>query len=183
MNAGLSSVPMTNATCHPERPDVGGGDCADCVLEGIDDMSWEMMDGPQGKVCSSCGEKRPDTDFHKNQTTCKACVRLRRYGLTHAGYEILLEEQDRQCAVCSAREEEVVFAVDHDHATGVVRGLLCGPCNRALGLLRDDPELVRRAAEYLTMPPTAGSFEFNLGGCGCFPSQPRWTVGQVERTG
>jgi hypothetical protein len=39
--------------------------------------------------------------------------------------------------------------LDHDHATGVVRGMLCFPCNAAIGHLRDDPQVVRRAAAYL----------------------------------
>ncbi|MGK2948022.1 MAG: endonuclease domain-containing protein, partial [Acidimicrobiales bacterium] len=45
--------------------------------------------------------------------------------------------------------EDRPLVVDHDHRTGAVRGLLCGPCNRAIGLLRDSPVVCRLAAEYL----------------------------------
>lgn len=41
------------------------------------------------------------------------------------------------------------LAVDHDHETGCLRGLLCEGCNRGIGLLRDDPDLLRRAADYI----------------------------------
>ena len=50
------------------------------------------------------------------------------------------------CAIC--REAPAVH-VDHDHATGEVRGMLCFPCNAAIGHLRDDPRVVRAAAAYL----------------------------------
>ena len=50
------------------------------------------------------------------------------------------------CAIC--RQAPAVH-VDHDHATGTVRGLLCFPCNAAIGHLRDDPQIMRRAAAYL----------------------------------
>lgn len=69
------------------------------------------------------------------------------YGLTEAGYEALLEFQARRCPICLSEQRPLV--VDHDHQTGAVRGLLCGPCNRAIGLLRDSPVVCRLAAEYL----------------------------------
>lgn len=77
-----------------------------------------------------------------------------RYGLTLEQYEALWQRQDGRCAVC--RRELVEGAgrtratcVDHDHDTGAVRGLLCQTCNRALGLLGDNLEVVRRALDYL----------------------------------
>jgi len=84
-------------------------------------------------------------------------MRLRRlYGITIEDYEALLARQDGRCAICRADqpggtqpEDRVSWHVDHDHATGAVRGLLCNRCNRAVGLLRDDPEVCRRAAGYL----------------------------------
>ena len=68
------------------------------------------------------------------------------YGLEPAAYEALLALQDRLCAICL---RELVLEVDHDHTTGVVRALLCGHCNRGLGHYKDDPVLLRAAADYL----------------------------------
>lgn len=75
----------------------------------------------------------------------------RKYGMTQADYDALLEAQAGGCAVCGGpptRNREW-FDVDHCHATGVVRGLLCSSCNRSIGLLGDDPARMRAAAEYL----------------------------------
>lgn len=51
------------------------------------------------------------------------------------------------CAICGSTEKR--FHVDHSHQTGVVRGLLCGPCNHTLGLMQDEPARLRAAAAYL----------------------------------
>jgi hypothetical protein len=75
---------------------------------------------------------------------------MRKYGMTLADYERMFEAQGGVCAICGeARPEERTLHVDHDHATGVIRGLLCFRCNNALGDFREEYELFRRAAEYL----------------------------------
>jgi hypothetical protein len=71
---------------------------------------------------------------------------LRKYGLGIHDYDVLRQRQDNRCAICQ-RERSLV--VDHDHVTGKVRGLLCDPCNWALGHMEDDRERLRRAIEYL----------------------------------
>lgn len=73
----------------------------------------------------------------------------RTYGISKIEWETLLAAQGEKCAVCSVPFEGVNPCVDHDHETGEVRGLLCGTCNTGLGMFRDDPELLKRAAEYL----------------------------------
>ena len=74
----------------------------------------------------------------------------RKYGITVADYEAIREAQQGRCALCGAMPTESMH-VDHCHKTGRVRGLLCGHCNKGLGLFRDDPELLRRAIAYLRM--------------------------------
>lgn len=71
---------------------------------------------------------------------------LKQYGLTLEDERGMFRRQGGLCAICRARPAK---AVDHDHATGRVRGLLCGPCNRGLGLFHDQKEVLRRALEYL----------------------------------
>lgn len=77
---------------------------------------------------------------------------IRRYGITTAEYETLLEAQNGVCAICARPESSSRYgylAVDHDHETGVVRGLLCGGCNKALGGFGDSEELLAKAIAYL----------------------------------
>lgn len=81
-------------------------------------------------------------------------MNLKRFGLTPERYEEILEQQGGVCAVCGQPETKrnqfgvVSLAVDHDHETGQVRGLICMLCNRALGMLGDSPDTVRRLADY-----------------------------------
>jgi hypothetical protein len=76
-------------------------------------------------------------------------VHLRRaYGISIKDYNAILASQGNRCAICRAEADETL-TVDHCHVTGRVRGLLCSPCNRALGFFEDSPERLRRAAEYL----------------------------------
>ena len=77
----------------------------------------------------------------------------RHYGLTPEAFDRIFDEQGRTCAICGAEEakDERGFRphVDHCHATGRVRGILCGRCNKGLGLFHDDAGLIKRAISYL----------------------------------
>lgn len=61
----------------------------------------------------------------------------------------MYDSQMGLCSICQKPECNIKLAVDHDHETGKVRGLLCKRCNMAIGLLDDDPHVVTRAALYL----------------------------------
>jgi hypothetical protein len=80
----------------------------------------------------------------------------RNYGITQADYERMKKAQGYLCHLCGgegflmdSKRHHQTLCVDHDHDTGKVRKLLCHNCNRALGLLKDDPSLMRKAAEYI----------------------------------
>lgn len=74
------------------------------------------------------------------------------FGMTVDEYEVLLAEQGGVCAICGSPPKKVRLAVDHDHKTGMVRGLLCGQCNRRLGE-RVTSAWLLAAYEYLDTPP------------------------------
>lgn len=128
------------------------------------------------RLCRGCKRTLPTEGFPRDATKasghgsmCKDCKRdragdrreyfrtyhLAERGMTAETYDELLNAQDGVCAIC--REPETLvrrgrverLTVDHDHETDVVRGLLCHRCNTAVGLLRDDPDLLRAAILYL----------------------------------
>jgi hypothetical protein len=77
------------------------------------------------------------------------------YGITAEEYAKILDAQGGKCYLCQrATGARKRLSVDHDHKTGEVRGILCGPCNRdVLGHARDSIEFFERCIEYLTNPP------------------------------
>jgi hypothetical protein len=79
----------------------------------------------------------------------------RQYGITLEEYYKLKEFQNGGCAICGRQEEPDgrKLSIDHDHTTGIVRGILCYSCNRALGLFYDIPERLEKAAKYLRDNP------------------------------
>lgn len=85
----------------------------------------------------------------------------RDFGLSYSEFQLLLDVQGGVCALCrkasAVRTKASRLAVDHDHVTQKVRGLLCGKCNLALGLFNDDLATLRRAVEYLArhLPPAS----------------------------
>ena len=89
------------------------------------------------------------------QAKTKNAYLLRTYHITLAFFDQLRAFQDYKCASC--RRPENMFrtgmAVDHNHKTGEVRGLLCWSCNRLLGRFLDDDNLLLGMAHYITFAP------------------------------
>jgi hypothetical protein len=76
--------------------------------------------------------------------------RLKLYGITPQDFRRMLAKQGGVCAICKGPEPTgMALAVDHDHVTGRVRGLLCSNCNKGLGCFKDSPCALRTAALYL----------------------------------
>jgi hypothetical protein len=73
---------------------------------------------------------------------------FKRYGITIETYTSMCVAQDNRCAICHL--SELKLHVDHDHKTGLVRGLLCTSCNKMLGLAYDNPDILTEGASYLS---------------------------------
>lgn len=97
--------------------------------------------------------------FGKNRAKYYDQMMRAKYGIGEDDYQRILAEQGYVCAICS-RPERAMFsrgdvekvkrlAIDHCHATGVVRALLCQTCNQGVGSFGDDPAMLRSAADYI----------------------------------
>lgn len=95
--------------------------------------------------CFQCDKDQ----IQKHKISLKYGRIKRLYGLSKNAYLQLIEKQKSCCALCSKFEiDHFKFHVDHCHDTSIVRGLLCGTCNQGIGLLKHNPELLRKAALY-----------------------------------
>jgi hypothetical protein len=113
------------------------------------------------KRCTKCNRTLPLSAFNKaNKTSsgfescCSLCATLwRLYKLSHAEYMARYEAQQGLCAICrrpgAVANRADRLAVDHNHQTGEVRGLLCGKCNAAIAYLLESPAILQRAVAYL----------------------------------
>lgn len=118
------------------------------------------------KQCKRCKRPLPFSEFSASnqrndglQSYCRECNRdLARKGLHHreyslepGGYKSMLLAQGDCCAICGIASSELTkcLSVDHDHATGEIRALLCNKCNIAIGLIDDSSEIAERMAAYL----------------------------------
>ena len=117
------------------------------------------------RLCKSCNVEKPIDDFQKltyntSRFSCKACrveeakdYRFRKeYGISRDEYHEKRKEQNYSCVICNKHEDNHsrgTLFVDHDHETGKYRALLCTTCNTLLGMAKDSPELLEKAAEYL----------------------------------
>ena len=117
--------------------------------------------------CAGCQSYRDEVDFRGEHTQCWACRSAkshaasikRTFGMEGEQYDALLQMQGGGCAVCGARPKSKRLAVDHDHATGAVRGLLCSRHNHdALGALCDSLAMVTALWHYLNTPPASGDW-------------------------
>jgi len=102
----------------------------------------------QGIKYQKCSEYKPPnyTGLAKNDAHIR-----RKYGITQKQYDDMLMQQDNGCAICGKTEEPDGrrLAIDHCHATGKVRGVLCNNCNNGLGAFGDNIEGMKKAIQYL----------------------------------
>lgn len=118
---------------------------------------WRWMrDVGLRRGCQGCGASLE----HRKRKVCNVCCpgpmdlhRFREYGITRIQFDEMWRRQNGTCALCPKALDETVgsecLAVDHNHDTGAVRGLLCLYCNRILGPLEARAGWLDRAAEYV----------------------------------
>ena len=124
------------------------------------------------KLCTKCNEVKELSAFSESksekgykQYRCRDCNKRyregrkeiirdyqlkHRFGISLDEYKEMLKNQNNSCKICnSVCKTGRSLAVDHNHKTGNIRGLLCAYCNRGIGLLHDDINLLEEAVKYL----------------------------------
>lgn len=137
------------SSCHPSEWAHGNGLCKKC---------WTREDyikNKEAKLAYQEANREHRSGYMKSYYANNKRAHMDRslrklYGISVDVYELLLKLQNNVCAICdnpcsSGRR----LAVDHNHRTGMIRGLLCQSCNHAVGLLDDDPNRATRLAIYL----------------------------------
>ena len=108
--------------------------------------------------CNSClykehrrwTEQNPErVREYRNKDSWTLAKRCARRGITPEQLIDTYERQEECCAICKIEIELMDSAIDHNHETGEFRGVLCRQCNRALGMFKDSPTILRNAVEYL----------------------------------
>jgi hypothetical protein len=124
----------------------------------------------QLKTCAKCQTEKDISDFKNGKGSaigwCRPCFKVYRqqywktkgkdtyhkykYGLSKDEYQQLLDTQQNKCKLCELTLSKTPD-VDHCHATGKIRGILCRRCNLLLGLVNDERKLLQRAIDYLSV--------------------------------
>lgn len=117
-------------------------------------LSRQGVNGPVYRSdCKACCSTRAlewqDANRQRQADTQFAWNLMRNYGITKEEYDRILAEQGGVCGICGKDDPNQKLSVDHNHETGKVRGLLCSTCNRGIGLLNDDVDVLKRAIYYL----------------------------------
>lgn len=97
-------------------------------------MLYRTRPGHKERVIAN-GKKWHLANLELSKSKMRARKLKRKYGITPEQYDALFEMQAGVCALCQKSEPNRRLAVDHDHKTGAVRGLLCTACNRTLGII------------------------------------------------
>lgn len=104
-------------------------------------LGWLKYNDGRHEICRECKE-------YKRQNNQLKCV----YKLNKLKFDKMVKDQGNACFLCERSFElarRKYMHVDHSHVTGKVRGILCPGCNHALGIFKDSPELLRKAANYI----------------------------------
>ena len=103
---------------------------------------------PKARAAIAAWKRRPEV---KDKQKARKAWLKQRFGLTLEEFNRAFADQEGRCAICGTHQTElsVSLHVDHDHVTGRIRGLLCGPCNRMLGMAKDDIGRLEAAIAYL----------------------------------
>lgn len=136
--------------CGSEEKYVSSYSCVQCNIEKNSHKLYDDELMSKYRTNEKQNTKLKKWRFENSDALCKQNNkrRLSKYNISQEDFDILLQEQNGNCAICY---NQLIgkFAIDHNHDNGKVRGLLCLKCNSGIGLLGDSPKLLMSAIDYL----------------------------------
>lgn len=146
------------AQCHPDKAIYAKGKCRSCYEKQLrkrnpefakrqreNCQAWCQTHKTQKKKTDALWRAKQDPEYRR------AKYLMGYYGITPAEYEHMLISQNGCCAICKRKPAKGKrLAIDHDHITGKIRGLLCFRCNFGLSFFSENPLFFARASKYLT---------------------------------
>ncbi len=143
-----------------EECGVRGAFCGPCCTKAARTVVLNQLFGPSPVVTKAKAYKvqavlrnGKNPFLRENKKTIRQRGNFKKYGLTPADFREMRTAQSEVCKICKKVNGRKELAVDHCHKTGKVRGLLCTNCNMGIGYFKDNPELLRLAADYLSHRP------------------------------
>lgn len=121
------------ASCHPSRVVYATGLCRSCYLKQPKQRAEQL--------------RRNRESYARNKQIKQTAYYATRYGLTLDQLNEFKQAHNNSCDICG--QSIARMHIDHDHVTGRIRGLLCGPCNQALGIFGDSIDGLMKAVKYL----------------------------------
>lgn len=137
---GRTRHKKSNFCGHPDARHYANNLCRDCYRNTPEFRAMRQRYYQNHKAQWQRETERTKREKRKQQSL---------YGITKEQWEALYTAQGGLCALCGRQPGKKGLAVDHCHRRGHFRSLLCGRCNMGLGAFSDNPELLRRAADYL----------------------------------
>jgi hypothetical protein len=137
--------------------------CTDCRARKEDQRARDRM---AVRRCHKCNMALPDARRRPGVAVCDSCRvdprkhrlaheqrrRLRRYGIVQDDYDRKFQEQDGRCAACRTDMPGIKgWCIDHCHKTGRFRAILCMRCNTVIGLVDEDPGMLRALAGFVEL--------------------------------
>jgi Recombination endonuclease VII len=132
--------------------------CRKCLTsKSLDNFGFSKSrkDGHQD-WCKPCRKEYHSINVKRHREICWKNDIRNKYNLTVDEYDEILKRQDYKCAICGNTSPNRKLAIDHNHKTKEIRGLLCGNCNRGIGHLKDSVDILQKAVKYLQ---ERGSYE------------------------
>jgi hypothetical protein len=148
----MNSLEIIHKACTEANPEIMS------KKEKIFESNRNWKKNNKGKVVEQNKryyKKNRDKILVRNNVYNKNGGNLRRYKITLDEYNQLFKDQFGVCKICGDKETSTLngkvrkLTVDHDHKTGKVRGLLCNACNRGIGYMRDNSNILEKAVIYL----------------------------------